>query len=38
MAKTLRDYTPAVANVPVRSAVNVGEGNFELRTGLVMIV
>jgi hypothetical protein len=39
MAKTLRDYfTPAVANVPVGPAVNVGEGNFELRTGLITML
>jgi hypothetical protein len=38
MAKTLHDYTPAVANVPVGFAVNVGEGNFELHTSLIMIV
>ena len=39
MAKTLRDYsTPAVANVPVGPAVNVGNGNFEIRTGLISMV
>jgi hypothetical protein len=33
MAKTLRNYsTPAVANVPVGPAVNVGNKNFELCT------
>ena len=31
MAKTLRDYsTPAVANMPIGPAVNIGDGNFEL--------
>jgi hypothetical protein len=35
MAKTIRDYSvPAVANVP--TAVNTRNGNFELRTGLIM--
>jgi hypothetical protein len=39
MAKTLHDYsTLTVANVPVGPAVNVGNGNFELRTGLIMMV
>ena len=39
MAKTLRDYsTPAVANVPVGPAVNIGNGNFELCTRLIMMV
>jgi len=39
MAKTLHDYSiPAVANVPVGLAVNTGNGNFKLRTGLIMIV
>ena len=39
MAKTLRDYsTPAVANVPIGLAINTGAGNFELRTGLIMMV
>ena len=39
MAKSLRDYsTPAVANVPVGSAVNTGTENFELRTGLITMV
>ena len=39
MAKTLRDYsTPATANVPVGPAVNTGNGNFELRTGLNTMV
>jgi len=39
MAKTLRNYsTPAVAKVPIGPAVNTGNGNFELRTGLIMMV
>ena len=39
MAKTLHDYsTPTVANVPVGAIVNVGEGNFELHTGLITMV
>ena len=39
MAKTLRNYsTPAVANMPVGPAINTGAGNFELRTGLIMMV
>jgi hypothetical protein len=39
MAKTLRDYSaPAIANMPVGPAVNVGNGNFELRTGLITMV
>jgi hypothetical protein len=39
MAKTLRDYsTPDVANVPVGPAVNTENGNFELRTSLIMMV
>ena len=39
MAKTLHDYsTPAIANVPVGPAVNTGNGNFELRTGLITMV
>ena len=39
MAKTLHDYsTLTVANVPVGPAVNIGARNFELRTGLIMMV
>ena len=39
MAKSLRDYsTPAVANVPVGPAVNMGTKNFELWTGLITMV
>ena len=39
MARSLRDYsTPVFANVPVGPAVNTGNGNFELRTGLLTMV
>jgi len=39
MARSLHDYsTAAVANVPVEPAVNTGNGNFELRTGLLTMV
>ena len=39
MAKTLHDYsTPVVANEPVGPAINIGDGNFKLRTGLIMMV
>ena len=39
MAKTLHDYsTPTVANMPIGPAINVGDGNFELRTGLITMV
>ena len=39
MVKTLHDYsTPAVANVPVWPAVNIGYGNFELHTCLITMV
>ena len=39
MAKTLHDYsTPAVANVLVGPAVNMGTRNFELRIGLITMV
>ena len=39
MAKSLRDYsTPAVANVPIGPAINTGDGNFELRIGLITMV
>ena len=39
MAKSLHDYsTPAVANVPIRPAVNTGTRNFELQTSLIMMV
>ena len=32
------DSTPVVANMPVGPAVNIGDGNFELRTSLIMMV
>jgi hypothetical protein len=39
MANTLHDYsTPVVANMPIGPIVNVGEGNFELCTSLIMMV
>jgi hypothetical protein len=39
MAKTLRNYsTLAIANVPIGPAINVGNGNFELCTSLIMMV
>jgi len=39
IAKTLRDYsTPAVANVLTGLAVNMGNGSFEIRTGLISMV
>ena len=39
MARSLRDYsTPAIANVPVGPAVHTGNGNFELRNGLLTMV
>ena len=39
IAKTLHDYsTPAVANVPIGPAVNMGPRNFELCTGLIRMV
>jgi hypothetical protein len=39
IAKTLRDYsTLIVANVPVGPPINIGDGNFELCTGLIMMV
>jgi hypothetical protein len=39
MAKALCDYSiPAVANMPVGLAVNTGDRNFELRTGLIKMV
>jgi len=39
MAKTLHDYsTPAVANVPTGPAVNMGNGSFEIYTGLISMV
>ena len=39
MAKSLHaNSTPAVANVPVGPAVNTGPRNFELWTGLILMV
>jgi hypothetical protein len=39
MARSLCDYsTPAIANVPVGPAVNTGTENFDLQTGLIMMV
>ena len=39
MAKTLRKYSiPDVANVPTDPAVDTGNRNFELRTGLITMV
>ena len=37
--KKLHEYSiPTVANVPVGPAVNMGDVNFELKTGLIMMV
>jgi hypothetical protein len=39
MARTLYDYSvPTVANVLVRPTVNMGVGNFKLKTDLIMMV
>ncbi|XP_066354882.1 uncharacterized protein [Miscanthus floridulus] len=39
MAKTLRHYsTPVVANMHIGPTINVGDGNFELCTDLIMMV
>ena len=39
MAKSLRDYsTSVVANVPIGPTINMGTRNFELHTGLIMMV
>jgi len=39
MATSLHDYsTPIVANMPVGPAINTGNGNFELHTGLLTMV
>ena len=39
LAKTLRDYsTPTVANMPTGPAVNMGNGSFEICTGLISMV
>jgi hypothetical protein len=37
--KSLREFTiPTIANVPIGPAINIGDKNFELRTGLIMMV
>ena len=37
--KMLHEYfIPTVANVPVGPAVNMGDVNFELKTGLIIMV
>jgi hypothetical protein len=37
--KMLHEYSvPTIANVPVGPAVNMGNVNFELKTGLIMMV
>ena len=37
--RTLHEYSiPTVANVPVGPAVNMGDANFELKIGLIMMV
>jgi len=37
--KTLYEYfIPNVANVPVGPAIHMGDVNFELKTGLIMMV
>jgi hypothetical protein len=37
--KSLCEFSvPAIANVPTRPAVNLGDENFELRTRLITIV
>ena len=39
MAMTLHDYlVPAIANVAIGPTVNMGAGNFELKTGLITMV
>jgi hypothetical protein len=39
MARTLHDYSvPAVANLLVGPAVNMGVGNFKLKTDLITMV
>jgi hypothetical protein len=39
MAKSLREYSiPAIANMLVGPTVNMGNGNFELRSGLITMV
>jgi hypothetical protein len=37
--KSLREFSvPAVANMPTGPAVNIGDKNFEIRTGLITVV
>ena len=37
--KTLHEYSvPTVANMPIGPAINMGDMNFELKTGLIMMV
>jgi hypothetical protein len=37
--KSLREFSvPSIANVPIRPAVNIGDKNFELKTGLITMV
>jgi hypothetical protein len=37
--KSLREFlVPAAANVPTEPAINLGDKNFELRTGLITMV
>ena len=31
-------FVPTIANVPIGSAVNMGDANFELKNGLIMMV
>jgi len=39
MAKSLCNYsTPAIANMPVGPAINIGNGNFKLHTGLIKMM
>ena len=37
--KTLHEYSiPTVTNVPIGPSINMGDANFELKTGLIMMV
>ena len=37
--KTLHEFSiPAIVNVPIGAAINVGNKNFELHTGLITMV
>jgi hypothetical protein len=37
--KTLHEYSiPTIANIPARPTVNMGDTNFELKIGLIMMV